>query len=252
MLNDFEQFVLDRPEDSWDYKALSCNPRVTKNLVKITRDRDWYPRYLFKNDSVFLDAIKLFPGYHWRSEVKFSKDPRVTWEIVQKNPSIKWDYSQLSGNPNINMEIVKANPDKPWNFWFLSENPNITWYIVKSNPDLPWKYENLSKNKNITWENVRDSILQNWDFNALSSNENMSIEFIKANPDKKWNYYYIAHNRFSQPYKIKQKLAAKIIQRNCLRWLNKPVTRDGKLGITVRLGLKELGKLDEAPLRPRS
>jgi hypothetical protein len=34
---------------------------------------------------------------------------------------------EASRNPNITYEIVQQNPDKPWDYDELSENPNITY-----------------------------------------------------------------------------------------------------------------------------
>ena len=70
----------------------------------------------------------------------------ITWEIVQANPDIDWDYHLLSRNPNITWEIVCENPDKPWDYNALSNNPNITWEIVDANPDKNWDYDGLATN----------------------------------------------------------------------------------------------------------
>jgi hypothetical protein len=42
--------------------------------------------------------------------------------------------------------------------------------------------------------------------------------------------------------------AARIIQRNCYNWLAKPITKDNKLGIMVRLGMKDAN--GNVPLYP--
>ena len=89
--------------------------------------------------------------------------------------------------------------------------------------------------------------------NHFSRNPNLTFENIRDNIDKPWDYWSFSsdrHNNFSCPINRIQENAARVIQRNCLRWLNEPVTLDGKLGITLRLGLKELGSLSEAPLYP--
>uniref|UniRef100_A0A6C0BD74 Uncharacterized protein n=1 Tax=viral metagenome TaxID=1070528 RepID=A0A6C0BD74_9ZZZZ len=44
-----------------------------------------------------------------------------------------WNYSCISRNPNITWEIVQANPDKPWNYNQLLQNPNITPKIISEN-----------------------------------------------------------------------------------------------------------------------
>jgi hypothetical protein len=101
----------------------------------------------------------------------------------------------LSKNPNITWEIVQANPDKPWCFFWLSKNPNITWEIVQANPDKPWNFKMLSKNPNITWEIVQANPDKDWDFHALSENPEITRDIVKANPDKCWDYkiFFINH-----------------------------------------------------------
>ena len=117
--------------------------------------------------------------------------------------------------------------DKPWNWNGLSCNPNITMNFVKANPDKPW------------------------DWNELSRNPNITMDFVKANPDKPWDWDGLSWNRYGwNDLKIKREKAARLIQRNCLRWIFQPLTKDGKLGIQVRLGMKIFYGLSEAPLFP--
>ena len=52
-----------------------------------------------------------------------SHNPSITWEIIQANPQIQWNYELLSLNPNITWDIVLANPDKKWNYYKLLRNP---------------------------------------------------------------------------------------------------------------------------------
>ena len=58
---------------------------------------------------------------------EFSANPNITWEIVQANPNLRWDYYRLSQNPNITGEIVLANPNKPWDYVELSRNTMKKW-----------------------------------------------------------------------------------------------------------------------------
>ena len=48
------------------------------------------------------------------------------------------------------------------------------------------------------------------------------------------------------PWQVEK--SAKIIQKGCYNWIAKPITKDNKLGILLRLGLKHNSNLDEAPL----
>jgi hypothetical protein len=113
-----------------------------------------------------------------------SKNPNITWEIVQANPDKPWYFGWLSRNPNITWEIVQANPDENWCFHALSQNSNITWDIVKANPDKCWNYKifcinHIGKQKFIEEQLKRAvNVISDW-----------FIE-LKTNPDsnlcKKW------------------------------------------------------------------
>ena len=59
------------------------------------------------------------------------------FEQVNKYSNKSWNWDSLSRNPNITWDIVETNPDTPWNWYALSSNPNITMDIVKTNPDKP-------------------------------------------------------------------------------------------------------------------
>ena len=118
----------------------------------------------------------------------------ATWEIVQANPDVSWNYGLLSCNPNITWEIVQANPDKPWNYGYSSRNPNITWEIVQDYPDINWRHYHLSMNPNITWKIVQANPDINWNYNHLSANPNITWEIVQDNPDKPWNYLFLSKN----------------------------------------------------------
>ena len=103
-------------------------------------------------------------------------------QAIKTSPKNFLNFDILSKNPNITWEIVQANPDKPWNFKMLSQNSNITWDIVKANPNKPWNYEiffinHIGKQKFIE-EQRAVNVISDW-----------FIE-LKTNPDsnlcKKW------------------------------------------------------------------
>ena len=45
----------------------------------------------------FFDFVLANPGEDWDWSV-LSRNPNITWKIVQDNPDKSWDYSQLSYN----------------------------------------------------------------------------------------------------------------------------------------------------------
>ena len=44
---------------------------------------------------------------------------------------------------------------------------------------------------------------------------------------------------------LARQLASRVIQRNCRRWIDLPVTKDSKLGIALRIGLKSFCSYEE-------
>jgi hypothetical protein len=86
-------------------------------------------------------------------------------QFICNNANEDWDYECLSRNPYITWEIVQANPDIPWNYICLSFNPNITLEIIKANPDIPWNFNKLSSNTfkyNNRLQCIKTTIIQKW------------------------------------------------------------------------------------------
>ncbi len=67
--------------------------------------------------------------------------------LLKLFPNKPWDWSEVSRNPNITYAIVQANLDNSWDWEMLSRNPNITPVIVQANLDKPWNWNALSYNK---------------------------------------------------------------------------------------------------------
>ena len=68
------------------------------------------------------------------------------WKFIEDNLEQPWDWIALSRNPNITFDIVQTHPNKPWDWDSLSQNPNITFDNVLSYPDKPWEWGCLSQN----------------------------------------------------------------------------------------------------------
>jgi hypothetical protein len=54
-------------------------------------------------------------------------DGEPTWyDYILTHPDKPWNYTLISRNPNITWDIVQANPNLRWNYVSMSRNPNIT------------------------------------------------------------------------------------------------------------------------------
>jgi hypothetical protein len=141
--------IRSHPEKSWDYYYLSQNPNITWDIVLAMPNKNWdlysienrtYAKIEYLPDELISEYVKNIPDYKKQYFPKLADNPYITWEIVQANPDIPWDYYNLSINPNITWEIVKANPDIPWGYRMLLLNPNITPKIINANRD---KFTNI-------------------------------------------------------------------------------------------------------------
>ncbi len=81
--------------------------------------------------------------------------------MIIKFPEKSWNWYGVSKNPNITWEIIQQYPNWQWDWYALSKNSNITWEIIQNNLDQPWDWDAIAINKNITEE----IIVQNTDWN---------------------------------------------------------------------------------------
>ena len=60
--------------------------------------------------------------------VEFEKEWKQKWfQYILDHPEKDWNYAHLSRNPNVTWEMVQQNPQIKWDYQQLSINPNITW-----------------------------------------------------------------------------------------------------------------------------
>ena len=158
-------------EHKWDWSNLSCNERIT-----------W-------------DIIQTYPYKPWKWN-ELCMNPNITIDIIQDNPEKPWDWKYISANPNITWDIVNAYPEKTWDWYFLkkhlnnteydtddemlcmrslSDNVEITWDIVQADPDKPWNWSILSRHESVTWDIVQTNKDKPWNWRQLSANKNMLL-----------------------------------------------------------------------------
>lgn len=152
------------PDKPWNWWVISANPNITWDIVQLYPEKDWDYYSLSKNPNITWEIVQANPTCAWhfgsllkRLEGEFCgmvyHDPEtecacehVTWEIIQKSPSLERNWNGISLNPNITWEIIGKNLHLPWNWAILSHRTDLTWKIVKENIDKPWDWLNLSIN----------------------------------------------------------------------------------------------------------
>jgi len=151
-------------------------------------DKPWDWDKLSRNPNVTWDIVQQNTDIPWDWYVLSANPDITTWDIVQKNPDKPWDWVFLTSNPNITLDIVQQNPDKPWDWFGISANPTLSWGFIQKNPDKPWDWCFISENPNITWDIVQQNPGKPWDWDRLSCNPNITWDIIQENPDKPWNW----------------------------------------------------------------
>jgi hypothetical protein len=174
------EIVQDNLEKPWSYNGLSYNPNITWNVIKENTDKDWNWSVLLQHPNItqsiicneFFKVSDNRPQEESLRNVLLSSNPNVTWEIIQNNLDIKWNWNEILCNPNITWEDI--NDD------------NFIIDVIS-----------LSSNPIITWEDVNDDKFIIDDMISLSSNPNVTIDIIRRNKNIKWDTYILANsNKF--------------------------------------------------------
>ena len=154
-------------------------------------DKPWDWSKLSRNPNITWDIVQKVPNKQWIWCV-LCQHPNITWDIVQQNPDIPWDWYGLSYNPNITWDIVQKHPGS-WDWYGLSRNPNIaTRDIIQQNPDKPWKWSCITANPN--WDIIQQYPDKLWCWYGLSENPNLSWDFVQQNLNKQWNWTGLSAN----------------------------------------------------------
>ncbi len=189
--------------EKWDLSCIYRNTNIVSSFFELSKESIkffidlmvndtnglcWASYAYSKNEKLTWEIIKYCPSYYW-DWYSISENKCITWELYLENQRNDWEWIGLTTNPNITWDIIKNNMDKPWRWNIITRNPNITWDIIKNNLDYPWNWESITKDLNITVDIIKKHIDKPWSWEILSSNENITIKFIKENLDKpfKWD-----------------------------------------------------------------
>ena len=201
------EIVKDNPEKLWDYDYLSANPNITWEIVQDNPHIDWDYSWLSINPNITWEIVNNNPQIQWNYSW-LSRNPNITLLNVLKNciiddeNTIKLhckspeDIPILSKNPNLTWKMVQNAPHKNWDFFALSSNPCVNLQIVNTNPKKPWSYSELSKNPNITWEHFTEisKLKFKWNYLNATLNPNITTDIILKYPDLDWDYSKLHRN----------------------------------------------------------
>ena len=253
----------------WSWIDISRDPRLKwEHILKKQKsnkpwsDLEWC--YISKHLNVTWEHIKSTVNFEYNNTTfgwnweYITQNPNITFDIIKNNILYPWNYSKLLYNKNITFDTIKYNPEIDWeidnlslainilnskiddiesnlNFIIEKNYDNYMWFhlsqvvspdIIISRPELPWSYNGIARNKHLTLEHI----------DKLSSLKYDQLNWIHFS----WNTFNY-QKRFNEYLLWKSRdRAAKIIQRGCANWIDKPITADGKYGISIRIGMKAL------------
>lgn len=160
LLNEFKPVDRSKNKYSWNWDYVSKNPTLSTEFMR---------EYIY-----FLNLKDL------------SKNPNLTWDIINKRIDGQWDWNELSQNKAITLDIFTNNIDAKWRWDYVSRNPNITWDFIKQNPTKKFNWGYVCRYINMNFNHIEELKKLNW--NTLSLNKNITWDFINNNPDKPWNW----------------------------------------------------------------
>ena len=177
------------------WKKLSINPTLlTFAFVRKNRNRPWSWYSLSRNKGVVTSWNIVQDNMHLPWNFRgLSIQPWLTWDIVVNHLDKPWDFKLLSGrNDIITWEIVEAHPHLPWNWLVLSyvnDSVTRTWEHIDAHPDAPWDWYGLSLHPGLaTPENILQRLDKPWHWPVLSDNPTITTDFIRATLDKPWDW----------------------------------------------------------------
>jgi hypothetical protein len=125
-----DEILLDHPDKPWDYACLSSSRNnISKEFVLNNPDKPWdYDLLAYNNNIIIKDKIT-----DWSM---LSQNLDLSFEFIKKNidkfiRSGNWFF--LSINNNLTYELLNNNRNLPWNWGALSVNDNMLDIEVEYN-----------------------------------------------------------------------------------------------------------------------
>lgn len=228
MLGEIANFVT-----NWKSWIFTCKTFAKMNSLEKIRKRsnhlltllNMYPKAwwdynegLLMNPNMTLQYVQDHPDKNWDYEMGLYL-PGVTWEDIESNPHLDWNFDYLSEFVPLN--YVTDHPEKDWDYVNMSHNPNLTWEFIKAHPDVKWKtgvicdfLDTTAVNNDpdkslifkpsdyqihysgLTLAEIKDQFGPTLDRWALSEVAKITYADIEANPDIDWVDKYILHNKY--------------------------------------------------------
>lgn len=146
-------------EINWSYKLLSSNCNISWKFVLDNFDCEWDFNMLFSRPVNTWEQIKsmgkiifedfdetnILSNFDKKTIGFISKNPNITWDIIENNLHEMWDWNMISINPNISMKIINDNPDKQWDKNNIYKNKSISIEELENNNIVITELEKMKK-----------------------------------------------------------------------------------------------------------
>jgi hypothetical protein len=246
------QYVLDYPEEKWNWNNLSINIVATPKEFQENINLPWNFENLSSNTNINMKLVLDNINKDWNF-FSLSSNSAIKITDIEKNINLPWDYINISYNDNLtssNIEFIIEHINNGWsweriningiiklsdlelypqltktpNFYqHFSNNPNLTVEYIEENINKNWDWNSISNNRNFTLYDIIYGIVSNfkWNYRYLSNNPNLTYDFIYENREKPWNWDAISNNQFNTEYKRLQNINK--IKKNYITKKNKAV-----------------------------
>jgi hypothetical protein len=149
--------IQSNPSIKWDYYYISQNSNITWDIISENRHLFIdYDKQISKNPNISCDIVMTMDGILDWDYDSIMSNPAITFYDVYDNLVTnshiphRW-WVGLSKNPNVTWDMIQSNDDEfknvIWNDYYICMNPNVTIKILTENPQFQYYKGVISKNK---------------------------------------------------------------------------------------------------------
>jgi hypothetical protein len=134
-------------------------------------------------ESFYLSNFQLVsknPHIKWNYKMLSRNTPEFKYNLLklyEANNNIELDWSYISESIMISIEYIIQHSEYPWNWMSVSGRDDIQFDIIQKNQNLPWNWNMISAHKNIKMNHINDNLHMPWVWEYVSRNRNCDLYF---------------------------------------------------------------------------
>lgn len=199
-----------------DWRAMSSNPFLKKEMILIVPHGDWDWR-LLSRVGWCADLILLYPWKNWDWGYLSHQLP---FSFIRKHPDLPWDlrmiWKRFEKQPHPNsplfrwnslsqeypLEFILKHRSFPWNWKLVSRNTSLTMNDVCNFSRYSWDFSYIMKHVYFSSTDLRRTNRLKFDFKLLSENPYCRPSIVSILPFKDWDWTKLASHPAFPPNKI--------------------------------------------------